>query len=141
LKSATLPLLGALAAASLLLSACEEAVTLKSDTGGADMHGRVTLNSVPPHFIDIDLNGHRYHGAWTPVKVEDPSTRGIKPNFTDIHHQHVSGSFDADPVTVVKVTLTAPDAPPLECTWLRYVGSVSGVCALPSGENWTFQLD
>lgn len=135
-----LPLLLVSLAALTLLCACDEAITLKSDTGGTDAFGRLTINALPPHFIDVDLNGRHYRGTWKAVRVDDPASRGIKPNFTDIRRQHVSGSTDPDPVVVVSARLTALDAPPLECTWLRYVGSVRGVCALPDGENWIFHL-
>jgi len=123
-----------------LLSGCDETITLKSDTGGPEGHGHLTINALPPHGIEINLNGQTYRGLWKPVKVDDPASRGIKPNFTDIHHQRVSGSTDPDPVIFVSTKLSAPDAPPLECTWIRYIGSARGVCALPDGENWTFHM-
>jgi hypothetical protein len=139
MKPGSIPVLVA-SLAALVLNACDEDITLKSDTGGQDVHGRLTINALPPHFIDIDLHSRHYHGLWKPVRVDDPASRGINPNFTDIRHQRVSGSSESDPVIVVSTKLTAPDAPPLECTWLRYVGSVRGVCALPDGDNWTFNL-
>ena len=124
-----------------LLNACSltQDAILKGSDDPQVILGRLTINTNAPHFIDIQLEGHPYHGDWrsTPKRqlalsqIQDKSSR---------HYQAIASGLEPSPIVEVTSVLTSPDAPPLTCKWTRRYGNVEGACSLPDGRVWKLTL-
>ena len=118
-----------------LLGGCTQDVILQSSNDPQVVHGRLTINAAAPHFIDIELEGHLYHGEWQSVPKRLVALSQLQDK-TSRQYQRIASGLDPAPIAEASSILASPDAPPLKCEWIRHYGHADGSCSLPDGRAW-----
>jgi hypothetical protein len=118
-----------------LLGACTQNVLLVGNSEPTVAHGTLTINMQAPHSIDIELDGHSYHGEWQSVPKKLSAMRAIQDK-TSRHYQAVASGLVSSPIVEVSSVLECPNEQPLKCEWIRHYDKVDGACSLPDGRVW-----
>lgn len=114
----------------LLLAGCAATGPLSGSEASTRDEPVLTPLFFAPKFVEVELHGKRYSGAWATVPGQDPDRWKV---FGSAVRHHVAHMREA------QAALDTADGARLTCRWVSHHAEVTGTCVDGKGSRYRLQ--